>query len=80
MFTIRYLAENDDGTHSVFEETNALSCQVYEAGSQIFNTDDNRATTILKELLSLNDEQLATIAIEILPILDRIYDVTHGGK
>jgi|GEM_PF-5148287 len=38
-YTVRYLAENDDGSHSVFEQKDALSVRCYSDGSEVFNSD-----------------------------------------
>jgi hypothetical protein len=38
-YTIRYLAKNDDNTHSIFEVKGALSVQCYVDGSEVFNSE-----------------------------------------
>lgn len=38
-YRIQYLKQNDDGNHSVFEVTDALSVQCYLDGSEVFNSE-----------------------------------------
>lgn len=61
-YTIRYLAKNEDGTHSVWQENNALSVQCYADGSEVFNSEVSelrpeliRFAVAMEHKLKLND-------------------------